>query len=87
MRPCASICTCLSDSAWINQGATPTTEALWPGARRYWLDRPEPSVTHTVWLTVHRCDAETVEAAEAELFEDAPVLLSNRGTAPLELAE
>lgn len=39
----------------------------------------------TVWLTVHRCNAETVEAAEAELFEDAQMLLSNRGTAPIAL--
>lgn len=40
----------------------------------------------TVWLTVHRCEATTVEDAERELFENAPMLLSNRGTAPLELA-
>ncbi len=37
----------------------------------------------TIWLTVHRTDAQTVEEAEAELFEEAPTLLSNRGTAPL----
>lgn len=39
----------------------------------------------TLWLTVHRTDAQTVEQAEAELFADAPMLLSNRGTAALEL--
>lgn len=40
----------------------------------------------TVWLTVHRCDAETVEEAEAELFENAPMLLSNRGKLPFDSA-
>ena len=32
----------------------------------------------TVWLTVHRTDAKTVDQAEAELFADADLLLSRR---------
>lgn len=45
------------------------------------------AVKDTVWLTVDRTDALSVEEAEMTLFEAAPMLLSNRGVAPLELAQ
>lgn len=40
----------------------------------------------TVWLTVHRTDAQTVEEAEADLFEDVQMLLSRREPEALEMA-
>lgn len=48
----------------------------WPG--RAGIKRIGYAFTPTVWLTVHRTDAQTVDQAERELFGNADMLLSNR---------
>lgn len=56
----------------------------WPGKAGH--KRIGYAIADTVWLTAHRTDATTIKEAEADLFEEASMLLNRREHVELEAA-